>query len=264
MEGTPVNDMSDHMEATYPENTVVVDLDEVGVHLQTLDGVPQSEITEAIYTNSVLSRGERDNYESRVLRDITLSDLKRQYDGNLFESAMKNLQTWRTRIRLEEEDQFPNRDPLTIWNSNADRRLDYMCAMGGRCGFDAAIANRGTDIDYNFALDIKPHLSFFGRYAQLGADQKEGLLRVGSLRASEEVYIYMCPKVVLGSPQVPIPKPGLCTGPTRMQTKHVRILMIYIAHCLAQIKDESSVYCNHWYDIPLPPEGMNWGLFTNA
>lgn len=232
------------------------------MHFQSKDGVSQSEIGEAIHSNSITSILERDIYEGRELKHITLGQLKTQFEGEHIESANSNLLRARTRIILQDEDQYPPEDPLTLWNSCADRRLDYICTMGDRCGLDAALSKRAGDMGYEFMLCIQPHLSFAGKYAQLGADQKESLLKIGS-RPGEEVYIYMCPNEVLEDPEVRVPKPGHSSGPTRMLQKHARILMAFIAHCLSKMRDETAVYCNEEYGIPLPPQPMNWS-FTNA
>lgn len=248
--------------SVYPENTNPVDLDEIDMRLVSNDSIPQAEIASAVLSNAFRSSGERDVYETRHLQSISLTALKHQYETRMLSRAMYNLLSVRTRIQLEDRDQFLQNDPHTVWNANADKRLDYICAMGNKLGLHAALTNRSTDIEYEFNLDIKPGLAFSGRYAQLGADQKEGLLRIGR-RPSEDVFIFMCPTDKLEDPQASTCKPGYCTGDTRMNPKHSRILIAFIAHCLALMRDVTSVHCIQPYEINLPPLPMDWS-FTNA
>jgi len=232
------------------------------MHLQSGDSVPQSEIASSMLNNVFRSANERDVYEARALQEISLTSLRHQYETHMASRAMYNLLSVRTRIKLEDRDQFLQNDPRTVWNANADKRLDYICAMGSKLGLHAALTNRANDIEYEFAMDIKPGLSFAGKYAQLGADQKESLLRIGS-RPGEDVYIYMCLTEVLENIHSPVPEPGWCTGNTRMNSKHSRILTVFIAHCLSLMRDVTSVHCTQPYDIPLPPHPMDWTI-TNA
>ena len=175
---------------------------------------------------------------------------------------MYNLLAVRTRIHLEDRDQFLQNNPRTIWNANSDRRLDYMCTMGNKLGLHAALTNRLSDMEYEFKLEIKPKLAFAGKYAQLGADQKDSLLRIGS-RPGEDVYLFMCPTAVLDDPDYQSTEPGECTGKTQMDLKHSRILIAFIAHCLSFMRDVTSVHCMNPYEINLPPHQMDWS-FTNA
>jgi len=175
-------------------------------------------------------------------------------------SVMSNLHQ-KTRIIVEDEDQYLHEDPRTIWNSSADKRLDYFFGMGNRLGLDAALSDRRLDMEYAFHLDVKPHLSFKGKYAQLGSDQAESLIRIGS-RNGEDIFLYMCPKTVLTDPTLVLPPIGHCTGPTTLRTHHARIIMTYIAYTLSLMRDERSVYCNDPYEINMPPDAMSW-QFTN-
>jgi len=175
---------------------------------------------------------------------------------------MRCLLNVKTRILLEDSDQFLQTDPLTVWNTAKDMRLDYVCAMGDSTGLHAALTDPRNSLGYEFKLQVKPEISFSGKFAQLGADQKEGLLRIGTRPGGEEVYLYMCPQEVVQDMEHAIPPPGLCTGSTRMKTRHARILTIFLAYCLARVRDEVGIYCGDPYTVPLegPP---NW-TFTNA
>ena len=125
------------------------------------------------------------------------------------------------------------------------------------------MSNRNGQLDYEFVLNIQPHLSFWGKYAQLGGDQKEALIRVGT-RPGEDVYLFMCPDSVFEDVTLALPPPGFNTGSsTRLSEKYTRIMMTFIAYCLSQMRDATGIYCNIPDGIPMPPEPMNWS-FTNA
>jgi hypothetical protein len=247
----------------YPENTAPVDLDEVDVRLQTDDMIDQDEIGAAISRNVIRSMAERDIYQSRPSKVLTLANLRFEMERSLTQQAIAHLQISRSRLQLEDGDQFLHGDPLTIWNTNSDKRLDYICAMGSKVGLHVALPDRPDDCEYELVLNIKPQLAFAGKYAQLGADQTEGLLRIGS-RPGEDIYVFMCPREVLEDLDYVPTTPGTCVGKTtRMKTKYSRILTAFIADCLSKMRDVTGIFCNDPYDVPMPPQPMSWG-FTNA
>jgi hypothetical protein len=239
----------------------VHDLADINPYLATDDDVSQADVGAAIVLNSARFHSEQDHYEARPLKAVTLSQLRLQYEQNNVPQAMDQLLRRRTVIEVKDDDLFLQSNPQTIWNCNADRRLDYICTMGDRLGLHAALTNNVVHLSYEFELAPRPEMLFGGRYAQLGADQKGALLRIGS-RPEEEVYIFMCPKDVLEGSQETLPEPGLATGRTCMKKRHSRILIAFLAYCLSQMRDSVNVYCREPYRIQLNGD-MNWS-FTNA
>lgn len=229
------------------------------------DSINQSEIYQAVYRAGFRTPAESDNYMGREYQELSLTELKKQFENNSSTQAIKTLTDKRAQIQLRSEDLYEHGNPLAVWKGCSDMRFDYICAIGNTLGLDAALPDRTSDPgEYNFKMQIQPHISFSGKYAQLGADQKEGLLRIGSRSGGEEVYIYMCPEEVF-QPGYEVPEPGFCSGPTRMSAKHARILTAFLAVCLSEIRDTGtgSYITNDCYEIPLPPEPMTW-TFTNA
>jgi hypothetical protein len=231
--------------------------------MQTDDAISQDEIGAAISHNVLRSSAERDAYQGRPHKVLSLSSLRFEMEHCLVQQAISHLQTSRSRIQLEDSDQYLNRDPLTIWNSNSDKRLDYICAVGSKVGIHAALPKEANGTRYELSIEIKPFMSFSGKYAQLGADQSEGLLRIG-LQSGEDVYVFMCPREVMEDWDHLPPPPGTWTSnTTRMKTKHSRIMTIYIADCLSQMRDTTGIFCNEPYNVLMPPHPMVWN-FTNA
>ena len=167
----------------YPENTEPIDLDEVHPSLQNNDFVHQDDIYQGVNETAMRSALELDNFEARPLKILHLTDLRADYQSRSYGTAIYNMRQYRCQVQIEDRDKMLQNNPKTIWNADADRRLDYICAMGNQLGVHAALSNRENDLEYEFVIQILPHMSFSGKYAQLGADQKESLLRIGSRTA---------------------------------------------------------------------------------
>lgn len=246
----------------YPAGTVVVDLDAVPANMQSDDPITQLEVEASVLNNS-RSEVETDIYLQRPRKDMSLSYFKKVRELGNSQLALSFLLNNRTKVVLDEEDQFHHNNPLTFWNATADKRVDYMCTVSSKLGLESILPNRRTSASFEFILDLKPHFAFSGKYAQLGADQSEALFRIGS-RPGEEVYIFMCPKEAVDEPDHVPPKPGFCSGSTtRMKAKHSRILSVFIAWILSLMGD-NGIYVLDRYNVPQPPNQLKWSQITNA
>jgi hypothetical protein len=238
-------------------------LDDLPVHLTNDDSIPQDEISNGVLQEIFRSSAESDSYDGREPKDLSLSHLRALYERGLHTNVIQYMRNFKARIVLSPEDYYDHRDPHIAWKAGSSHKLDYICAVGNKLGIHAALTNVEINVNYVFELLPKPQKHFNGKYAQLGFDQASSLLHIGS-RPGEEVFICMAPSETLMPSFESPPPPGFCTGPTTLNPKHARILMIFISYCLSHMADITSVYCMHPYDIPMPPEPINWDLTTNA
>jgi hypothetical protein len=244
----------------YPKNTGPLDLEEVYAHyLQSDDVVSQKDISLAINQRWARVGKESDNFLNREEVNKPLSDFRIIRDTGSEHQAVDLLLKKRTRVKLVDGiDFYPNDHPGTFYNSNEERSLDFVCIMGNRMGLDAAMTSQALSVSNAFNLDIQPHYAFPGKFAQLGADQKEALLRIGFRSNREDVYIFMAPKELLSNPSGPVPEAGLCTGgDTRMQLKYSRILVAYFAYVLANMRSSTRATYSNPYEMPITGK-MNW------
>jgi len=172
------------------------------------------------------------------------------------------MRDFKCRVVISEDDYFPHSDPHLAWNAAAAHRLDYICAVGSVLGVHASLTNDVINGQYEFQLLPRPYKKFSGKYAQLGSDQAGALIHIGT-RPGEEVYLFMAPSETLDPSFNTNSRPGLCSGPTTMQEKHARVIIAFIASCLADMVEVTSVWCESPYDIPMPPRPMTW-TFTSA
>lgn len=220
----------------------------------------QNDITAAF--DNVAGGSEKDEYSNRPLKAVTFKELRGYRERKNTQMALSLLQSARTKIVLQDEDQFLHNDPLTLWDAVSDKRLDYICTVGDRMGLDAILPNSRTDSLYQITIQLMPHFAFAGKLAQLGADQSEALFRIG-FTPLEDFYVFMAPKEVFdGSYEAE--KPGYCSGTTtRMKSVHTRIMAMFIAYVLYQMGDQG-VDCFNWYSMSLPPGDLNWSSLVTG
>jgi hypothetical protein len=237
-------------------------LEEISEFLANTDEITQEEIYSSITRSVLRSTAEQDNYDQRERKVLTMNELKSDFERNLHMNAVLRMRRYRLELKLREEDYYSLTDSTIAWNATAARRLDYICAVGNQLGLHAALSSRSVNTEYEFVLAPRPQTAFYGKYAQLGADQKESLLKLGQ-RPGEDIFLYMAPTEVLDPSFKDLPAPGFATGSTRLSTRNARIILAFIASCLAEMSDVTSVYCTNEYLVPLPPQKMSWH-FTSA
>lgn len=213
--------------------------------------------------NVYLRPGDKDTYDQRTVKELTLDVLRNDYVNSNWVNSFQYMRNFQPRIVLTDDDLFRHTDPRVVWNAGSAYRLDYICAIGRGIGLHAALRSIECNIEYNFDLCPRPYKKFSGKYAQLGADQANSLLHIGS-RPGEEVYIFMCPRDALNIPPSSddLPPPGHCTGETLLSPFHARVVSAYLAHCLSKVPG-LNIYCDDADSIPMPPDPASW-YFTNA
>jgi hypothetical protein len=190
--------------------------------------------------------------------------LKRLADNKMRVAAVNLIRNHCCRLMHRAEDTYEHCDPLTVWNALQDKRLDYICAMGGGLGLDAALPGSGSGLAYSFLLEVSPGRTFKGKYCQLGSDQAGSMIRIGR-RPDEEVFIYMCPAEVLDRDYLPQTPAGHCTGDTRLIRRHANVMKLFLAKCLSLLTCEGTVTCEDEYLVDVErADDWDFAVATNA
>lgn len=199
------------------------------------NSISQSEIFAAAQRHVRQSSGKLDNFDTRPQINLPLAKLQHLFDRKQGDSAASLLLSHCVGIQLGPDDQWLDTDPLVYWTANEQTFLDYACAAGNQIGLHCALPGGEDNLSYVLTIDFKPHLSFGGKYAQLGGDQKEAMIQM-AYRPDEDIFIYMAEIESLSGRRAP-PSPGTCTGNPRMSRPHARVLQIYCAFVLSEMRD---------------------------
>jgi hypothetical protein len=141
--------------------------------------------------------------------------------------------------------------------------LDYQLTVANCMGFDSLLPNASSAHRFYFNMDLKrPTTEFKGKHAMVGFDTKGKMLYLGRLNG-EYVYLTMAPNEFLLGQFEPC-SAGYSTGPSTMQRRHYRQVVMMLAFFLAQIPELSYTNISNVYEQDLEDSRPVWSMITNV
>jgi hypothetical protein len=236
-----------------------VNIDAIVAALEVDDACSQDDVLRTIFQSSVIPEGERDPFESLPIHTLRLSRLKDIYLKKQASQAINYLNLC-TKIKVDSDMQFASDHTSLFWDLR-EHRLDFLMTVSASIGLWAATPNINVDHNYVFQLDLtKPYRDFKGKYGKLGFDPKGRILFIGKSR-NDDVWLAMAPWSSFDDSADNMPA-GHVTGDTRLSTKHYRMLVMFFAYLLSQLRDRGFT-CIDKYGVDLSDSDPSFVIHTN-
>jgi hypothetical protein len=225
------------------------------------DAIKQSAILNAITGTTLVDQENADDeFDSKVVKDLPLSWLKRLYERG--DRGVADLLSERHKIHID--DQFRLPVGLGEIRMNTDvTMLDYHLTVGNCLGFGPLLPNAAGAHRFCCEMDLqKPYKEFKGKNAMVGFDTKGRMLYIGRVM-NEDVFLAMAPNEFISGHLEPC-RPGHNTGPSVMSRRHYRQVLMMIVHFLEGIPERSFMNIRPVYDQDLESPHANFQGITNA
>lgn len=258
-EGLPVDDAGHPIERS--PNVGMGDLGAIAVGLAASDPISQFEQQAAMFQRiHTEAAGDIEQAYARLQTSrVALSALKDAYNGQTHVTPLKAM-TAKSSLKIDDDlVHSPTVDRL-LWKATT-HFLDYLLAVSSKQGLWATLPNIAQDHNYNIQIDLNRHYQrFHGKHGKLGFDPGGSMLYLGKCR-SDEVWIACASKDIISGACEPVAA-GICTGSTQLSTRHYRMIIDFLATCLASIPGKSFI-CFRPYQVPLDTPSVNWEQYNN-
>lgn len=230
--------------------------------LVALDPVTQDELQAAMF-QQFHTQADHDTelaYTNLHTAPVALSALRDAYNA---QSHLTPLKTMNTKAKLSIDNDMihlPTVDRL-LWKTNT-HYLDYLLAVASKAGLWPTIPNVAHD--HNFLIQInlnRRYQQFRGKHGRLGFDPAQSMLYFGKCR-NDDVWLGLAPKDIITGGCEPIAA-GTCSGPTPLPMRRWRMIIDFLASCLATIPGKSYSLFRP-YQVPLEDASVTWSRYTNV
>ncbi|OJT04594.1 hypothetical protein TRAPUB_4696, partial [Trametes pubescens] len=244
--GASAFDIGNHAEA--PAGMAVEDW--VPITMVADDGVDQETITRSIEESSEIDESEMsrryDELKTYTLKMSTLEQLHKTED----QTRALALLSRKNRLLIDDKYRYDIMHPNLLFKMHKVY-MDHRLLIGRELGFDLLLPNLnvlGVEQDhswqFHFQFDKRFH-QFGGDVRMFGCDMAGRMLRIGTTRADEEVWLALVPTASFDAP-IPPHKVKLSKNPTVMRPELSLAMITSILHGMDQagVSDIS---------LPVPP-----------
>lgn len=148
-----------------------------------------------------------------------------------------------------------------LWSAKV-HYLDYLLAVSSKTGLWATLPNVVQDHNFNITIDLhRPYQQFRGKHGRLGFDPKESMMYFGRCR-NDDVWLALVSKDQINGHCEDVPA-GTCTGSTPLSTRHYRMIIDFLASCLATLPGKAFSHFREC-QVPLDDAKVDWEKYTNV
>ncbi|KAF8342353.1 uncharacterized protein EI90DRAFT_3011842 [Cantharellus anzutake] len=187
-------------------------------------------------TTEASNQPEMQKFYDTPSRTLPMKTLRHLYINKNGASAFSLLQR-KHRLHLDPQFHEPGTSRQYTFRLNG-HSIDFSLKVPDRCGFDAILPPSPIGVlpTWSFDLDLCGSLrDFLNRKGDLGFDPRGRMLYIGKF-GHDSVFLAMAPNSFLDGSLDPVPC-GHVTGPTQMNTSHIRMATSIILWSMTYISD---------------------------